>query len=35
MNVSKGSHRLFIVGAYEIWCILYELLKMMCFEPID
>jgi hypothetical protein len=23
----KGSHRLFLVGAYEIWCNSYELPK--------
>jgi hypothetical protein len=34
-NVIKGSHGLFIVGAYEIWCILYELSKMMCLKPVD
>jgi len=26
-NVIEGSHRLFLVGAYEIWCNSYELPK--------
>jgi hypothetical protein len=34
-NVTKGNHRLFIVGSYEIWCNLYELSKMTCCELVD
>ncbi len=34
-NIIKGNHRLFIIGAYEIGCNLYELLKVMCFGLVD
>jgi hypothetical protein len=30
-NIIKWNHRLFIIGAYEIWCNLYELSKVTCF----
>jgi hypothetical protein len=34
-NVIKGNHRLFIIGAYEICCNLYELSKVRCFGLVD
>ncbi len=34
-HLAHFHHKLFIVGVYEIWCISYKLIEMMCFEPID
>ncbi len=34
-NVIEGKHRFSIVGAYEIWCHLYELLEMTYFTLVD
>ncbi len=34
-DVNKGSHRLFISCAYEIWCSLYDLLELTCFWLVE
>ncbi len=36
LNVTKANyHRLFIVGAYDIWCSSYEFLEVTCFKLVN
>jgi hypothetical protein len=34
-SFTKSNHRLFVIGAYKIWCRSYELLTMTCFGCVD